>query len=277
MSERLFEMIIWFVAALSFVLIGTLIFDIGRLGTSGLSFDFLTQLPVNSGRAGGILPILTSTLIVLCITLTFTVPLGIACSLWLSEFVERKNAAAQLAKIGLDALAGVPSIVMGLFGHVFFSQFLGFGFSLLSGGLTLSCMALPIFIKTTVEGLTALDSDWRRQAAALGLSKTTLVWNVLLPASSPAIAAGLILALGRATAESAALIFTSGYVDRMPESVFDSGRVLSVHIYDLAMNVTGGDKAAYATALTLTALILLINVFVIWVSEKWLKGGALNL
>jgi phosphate transport system permease protein len=274
MNELVFRGIIWCIAVLVFFALGAVFFDVFRLGLQGLNLNFLTQPPENSGRSGGIWPILVSTFSILLIALAFTIPLGLACSVWLSEFVEKKHPLARLSHVGLDALSGVPSIVFGLFGNAFFSQYLGLGFSLFAGGLTLACMALPLFIKTTVLGLLTLDSDWRRQSASLGIRKTTLIWNVLLPAATPAIIAGMILAIGRAISEVAALIFTSGYVDRMPESLFDSGRSLSVHIYDLTMNVTGGDKAAYSSALTLTILIVMINIAVLWVSQRWQKGGA---
>lgn len=273
MAELIFKGAIWCIAALVFIALGVVFFDVFRIGLPGLNWEFLTQAPENSGRSGGIWPILVSTFSILLIALAVTLPVGLASSIWLSEFIEARNLQARISHVGLDALSGMPSIVFGLFGNAFFSQYLGLGFSLLAGGLTLACMALPLFIKTTVASLLALDPDWRRQSACLGMSKTTLIWHVLLPAATPAIVAGMILAIGRAISEVAALIFTSGYVDRMPESIFDSGRSLSVHIYDLAMNITGGDKAAYSSALTLTILIVLINVAVLWVSERWLKGG----
>jgi phosphate transport system permease protein len=131
-------------------------------------------------------------------------------------------------------------------------------------------MVLPIFIRTCERGLAAVTDDWRQAAAALGMPRAAAIWHVLLPAATPAIAAGLMLGIGRATAETAALIFTSGYVDRMPESLKDSGRALAVHIYDLSMNVTGGDAAAYGTALVLVALIIVLNMLALGLSDRWL-------
>lgn len=159
----------------------------------------------------------------------------------------------------LDILAGVPSIVFGLFGNAFFCVTLGLGFSILSGGLTLACMALPLLARATEVSLRSLPAETRQAAAALGLSQGRTILRLLLPAAAPGIAAGLALAMGRALAETAALIFTSGYVDRMPESLHDSGRALSVHIYDLALNVSGGEASAAASALVLVALLVLLN------------------
>ena len=131
-------------------------------------------------------------------------------------------------------------------------------------------MILPILIRTSEAGLAAVNEDWRRAAAALGMSRASAVLHVLLPAAASAITAGLLLGIGRATAETAALIFTSGYVDRMPESLSDSGRALAVHIYDLSMNVTGGDASAYASAVVLIILIIVINSTAVALSDRWL-------
>jgi len=133
-------------------------------------------------------------------------------------------------------------------------------------------MMLPLFIVTTESGLSAVTAEWRSGAAALGLSRAAALWHVLLPAAAPAITAGLMLSIGRALAETAALIFTSGYVDRMPESLSDSGRALSVHIYDLSMNVSGGDAAAYGSALVLIVLLLLINSSAVSLTERFLRA-----
>jgi len=137
-------------------------------------------------------------------------------------------------------------------------------------------MVLPILIRATEEGIRALPHDYRLSAAALGFSQTTTLVRFLIPAGIPALLAGFILGLGRAIAETAALIFTSGYVDRMPESLWDSGRALSIHIYDLSMNVPGGDTNAYASALILIALLLLINTSAMWIGHLWSSKRVLS-
>jgi phosphate transport system permease protein len=131
-------------------------------------------------------------------------------------------------------------------------------------------MMLPIFIRTAESGLSAVPQEWRLGAAALGISRSASLWRLLLPAAAPTILAGLILSIGRATAETAALIFTSGYVDRMPGSLMDSGRALSVHIFDLSMNVTGGDASAYASALVLVCVVLSVNALALSLMDQWL-------
>ncbi len=248
-----------------------LLVDVLIQGVGILSLEFLISEPTNVGREGGIGPILASTLLILLVALVAAVPLGLGTAIWLAEYSSYGKRAARNVRLSLDVLAGVPSIVFGLFGYAFFCGFLGMGFSILSGGLTLACMMLPLLIRTAEAGLVAVPNEWRKGAAALGMTRAVALWQVLLPAASPALAAGLILALGRATAETAALIFTSGYVDRMPSSLHDSGRALAVHIYDLSMNVMGGDKAAYGSALVLIVLVVLLNLLAMSLSDRLAK------
>lgn len=270
MAERLFTWTIWLSAALVAAALVWVIGDLVRLGMAHLSLDFLLSAPRDAGRSGGIGPILVSTVLIIGVTLAVALPLGLMTAVWLAEFTARGNALGNAIRLSLDVMAGVPSIVFGLFGNAFFSIYLGMGFSILSGGLTLACMVLPVFIRTSEMGLAAVSDAWRHGASALGMTRSAAIWHILLPAASPAIGAGMMLGIGRATAETAALIFTSGYVDRMPESLLDSGRSLAVHIYDLSMNVTGGDAAAHAAALVLIALIVVFNLLAQWLTDRWL-------
>lgn len=260
-----------FAALLSFFLFGWLVWDLVRLGLPKLSWSFFSGEVEDAGRGGGIAPILVSTLGILACCLGLAIPLGTGCAIWLSEFVRRGSAWARLVASGVDLLAGVPSIVFGLFGMVFFAQTLGLGFSILSGGLTLACMILPLLVRTTLTALDSLPADLRPAAAGLGLSKTTTTFRLLLPAALPGIVIGITLGVGRALSETAALLFTSGYSTRMPESFSDSGRALSVHIYDLALNVANGGEMASSSALVLLALILLVNSAAVALSEHWLR------
>lgn len=246
--------------------------DVVSQGIGSISFEFLTAETEKAGRAGGIGPIIVSTLWIVGIAILVAAPLGLLSALWLSEYTRGSPRAGRLVRSGLDMLAGMPSIVFGLFGNAVFSVALGMGFSILSGGLTLACMALPLLIRATEQGLRAVPDDYRQAAAALGLSKISASWHVLLPAAMPGLIAGLVLGIGRALAETAALIFTSGYVDRMPESMMDSGRAMSIHIYDLAMNVPGGEANAYATAMVLVAMLLTINLVSARLCRLWLRA-----
>ena len=238
-------------------------------GAHLISWEFLTQPPTDAGRAGGIGPILVSTGLILVVCLSASVPIGLASALLLSEFSKAQTAYGRFVRRSLDVLAAMPSIVFGLFGYAFFCRVLGMGFSILAGGLTLACMVLPILIRSAEAGLRALPDDLRTSAAALGLSRTATIRSLLLPAAAPGLMVGLILGIGRAIAETAALIFTSGYVVRMPSGLLDSGRALSVHIFDLAMNVPGGNDRAYASALVLVVALLLINGLATWLVQRW--------
>lgn len=270
MSDHVLAAFVWLTALSVAGFFCWLLADMVSQGFDRLSWDFLTSEPERSGRRGGISPMLVSTVAVLVITFVVATPLGVATAIWLSEFTRTQSRPAVAIRFSLDVLAGVPSIVYGLFGSAFFCVWLGMGYSLLAGGLTLACMVLPILIRTTEAGLAAVPADWRQGASALGLTRWAALRFLLLPAAAPAISAGLLLGIGRALAETAVLLFTSGYVDRMPESWLDSGRVLAVHIFDLSMNVTGGDKAAYGTALVLLVLLLLLNGLAMALTDRWL-------
>lgn len=249
--------------------------DILWHGLGRVSWAFLTEAPSNAGRGGGIGPIIVSTALILAVCMGVSVPLGLGAAIYLSEFTDAESGLGRFVRRSLDVLSGVPSIVFGLFGSAFFCIYLGLGFSILAGGLTLACMVLPILIRATEEGFRSVPQDYRLGAAALGLSRTRMLWRLLLPAATPGLIVGLVLGVGRAIAETAALIFTSGYVDRMPSSVFDSGRALSIHIFDLSMNVSGGEGQAYGAAVVLVAALLVINLAASWITERWLHRETL--
>lgn len=252
------------------LLIGSVFFWIlgGLLwqGWDRLSWTFFLGSPEDAGRAGGIGPILVSTFLILAVCLTVAGPIGLGAAIFLAECTSTEKRLGRWVGRSLDVLAGVPSIVFGLFGNALFCVYLGLGFSILSGGLTLTCMVLPILIRTTEEGFRAVPQAYRQAAAALGMSRTRTLFHILIPVALPGLLAGFVLGIGRAAAETAALIFTSGYVDRMPASLMDSGRALSVHIYDLSMNVPGGEPNAYASAVVLLGLLLMINRGASWAS-----------
>jgi len=268
--------VIWLTAALVSGVFVWLLADIIIHGLPKLSWSFLVEAPQNAGRSGGIGPIIVSTVLILGVAMVTATPLSLATAVLLSEFTRHDSVYGRLVRRSLDVLAGVPSIVFGLFGNAFFCIYLGLGFSILSGGLTLACMVLPLLIRTAEEGLQAVPNDYRLASAALGMSRSATLVHLLLPTATPALVAGLMLGIGRAVAETAALIFTSGYVDRMPGSLFDSGRALSVHIYDLSMNVAGGDANAYSSALVLILLLLIINTIALSLANQWLHRSVVT-
>jgi len=264
-------MLVW-TAALSITavfcwILGDLLWN----GLSRVSWSFLVDEPLRSGRDGGIFPVIASTLMIVGICLVVAVPLGLGAAIILSEYTRSDRWFARAIRRSLDVLAGVPSIVFGLFGNAFFCIYLGMGYSILAGGLTLACMVLPILIRATEEGFRAVPDEYRQASAALGMSRTGTLAHVLLPVAVPGLVVGLVLGIGRAMAETAALLFTSGYVARMPESLLDSGRALSIHIFDLSMNIPGGTGNAYASALILISMLLIINLAASWLSRRWLQ------
>jgi len=276
LREALATISIWTVTAIVSTMFCWIIFDLLRHGIQHISLSFLLEAPRDAGRAGGIAPIIVSTLWIVSVCMAIALPIGIGTAVLLAEYTDDRHRFGRLVRRSLDALAAVPSIVFGLFGSALFCLYLGMGFSILSGGLTLACMVLPIFIRTAEEGFRSVPDEYRRGAAALGVSRTAILFKLLLPSAIPALVAGFVLGIGRAMAETAALIFTSGYVDRMPQSLSDSGRAMSVHIYDLSMNVPGGNPHAYATALVLISILLLINTSASWIAHLWLRGGVVK-
>lgn len=241
---------------------GLMLWSLLEQGASLISLEFLLNDPRQAGRAGGIAALLVSTAWILAVCLLVAVPVGLGCALYLSEQVPAGTRRAQWLGAVLDMLAAVPSIVYGLFGYQFFAINLGLGFSILSGGLALALMVLPLMIRGAEQALRAVPLSYRQAGESLSISRWGWVRRILIPQAAPGIAVGIILSIGRALAETAVLLFTAGYVLRQPDSLLDSGRALSVHIYDLAMNVPGGMPRAAATGLVLVAILIVLNLSV---------------
>ena len=249
-------LVVWTAAAIVAAAFAWIVGDVLWRGLAVVSPGFLASAPASGGRAGGIGPVIVSTVGILAVCLGAAAPLGLAAAVPLAE--AGGGGFPRAVRASLDVLAGVPSIVFGLFGHLLFCRWLGLGFSILAGGLTLACMVLPLLVRSSEQGLRAARRQHAASAAALGLSRPAALLRVLVPAAAPALAVGLVLGIGRALAETAALLFTSGYVARMPSSFLDSGRTLSIHVYELAMNVPGGTPHAYGTAVVLIGVLVVL-------------------
>jgi phosphate transport system permease protein len=269
--------LLWVVSLAAISVFFWVLFDIFARGAQQISWSFIVDAPQNAGRAGGIGSILVSTLLILLVCLATALPLAIGAALFLVEVVPASHPVSRVVRVSLDTLAAVPSVVFGLFGYAFFCVALGLGFSILSGGLTLACMILPLLIRTTESSIRAVPQRYRYAAVALGFTKSRTMIRVILPMASPGVLVGTLLGLGRAIAETVVLVFTSGYVDRMPSSLLDSGRSLSIHIFDLSMNVPGGESAAYGTAVVLVCLLFVINGVVLCLSKLWKSRTGLNI
>ncbi|RMG42852.1 MAG: ABC transporter permease subunit [Candidatus Dadabacteria bacterium] len=238
-----------------------------------LNLDFILKLPENGGRGGGIYPVIVSTVLILIISLLTALPFTIGVLYY--SFINRHRNSVLLTLINtcIDLLASTPSIVFGLAGYAFFGVYLGFGYSILTGAFTLAVMVLPFLIRLSLDSIHALPEDYTLNSAALGLSTYTAFFRIIVPAAFPALVVAFVLGSARALSETAALLFTSGYSLRMPESIFDPGRTISVHIYDLAMNVPGGEQNAYKSAAILLLLILVIDGLSQFLMKKWREKG----
>ncbi len=206
-----------------------------------------------------IIPALINTLIMVMIALILAVPIGIFSAIYMVEYAKRGNKLVSLVRITSETLTGIPSIVYGLFGYLMFVNTLGFGYSILAGALTLAIMILPVIMRTTEEALISVPDSYREGSFGLGAGKLRTVFKVVLPPAIPGILSGVILSTGRIIGETAALIFTAGTVAQIPDSPFNSGRTLAIHLYALWNEGLNTDKA-YATAVVLLVMAVVLNI-----------------
>ncbi len=219
-----------------------------------------------------LLPALINTLIMTVFALVIAVPLGIFSAIYLVEYAGKGNKFVAVVRAAAETLSGIPSIVYGLFGLLFFVTALGFSFSLVAGALTLAIMILPLIMRTTEEALKSVPDSFREGSFGLGAGKLRTIFRIVLPAAVPGILAGVILAVGRIVGETAALIYTAGTVADVPNSLMGSGRTLSVHMYMLSSEGLHVDEA-YATAVVLLVLVLGINMGSAWIARKISKSA----
>lgn len=215
-------------------------------------------------------PAVVNTVIITFFSLLIAVPLGIFTAIYLVEYAKRGNKIVNIIRLTAETLAGIPSIVYGLFGLLFFVTYLGFGFSIIAGALTLSIMILPLIMRTTEEALKAVSDSYREASYGLGAGRLRTVFRIVLPAAVPGILAGVILAIGRIVGETAALIYTAGTVAELPKALSSSGRTLSVHMYALSSEGLYTNQA-YATAVVLLLLVLLINTLSAFIARRFTK------
>ena len=208
------------------------------------------------------MPALVNTVLMVLFSLLIAAPVGIASAIYLVEYAKRGNKFIGLIRVTTETLQGIPSIVYGLFGALFFVKALDWGLSLIAGAFTLAIMILPLIMRTTEEALKSVPDSYREGAFGLGAGRVRTVFRIILPTAVPGILAGVILAIGRIVGESAALIFSAGTIAAVPGSVFDSARTLSVHMYCLYSEGLYTDQAA-ATAVILLLIVIAIN----WVSN----------
>jgi phosphate transport system permease protein len=239
------------------VLVFIIVFVLSK-GLPGINWEFLFSAPKDMGRAGGIFPTLVGTVLLPLMAIAIALPLGVGTAVYLTEYT-RETRLTQVLRFGTDCLAGIPSILFGLFGFIFFVVMLKMGWCLLSGGLTLAIMVLPTIIRTSEEAIRAVPNSYREVSFSLGATRWETVLKVVLPNALPGIVTGVMLGIGRSIGETAAVIFTAGSALRMPASAFDSVRTMSVHFYILAREGISNEKA-YATAAVLIISVLAVNL-----------------
>jgi phosphate transport system permease protein len=253
--------------------IGALVFVVGFVLAGGLrhvTWAFLTEPIQDMGRAGGILPAIVGTLLMVLVSVGIAAPLGIASAIYLSEYT-REGRVTQTIRFGINCLAGVPSIIFGLFGFILFVNIMGLGWSIISGGLSLAAMILPTIIRTSEEALRSVPASYRDVAASLGATRWQVVTRSVLPYAVPGILTGIILGIGRSIEETAVVIFTAGSAVQMPTSFFDSARTMAVHFYILAREGISTENA-YATAAVLICTILIINTTAYTLMHRLMRG-----
>ena len=212
-------------------------------------------------------PVIINTMIMTLLTLVLALPFGISTAIYMSEYVNQDKKIVHIIRMTTETLAGIPSIVYGLFGFLMFSIALGWNYSLLSGAMTMAIMILPLIIRTTEQALLDVPKSYRQASFGLGVGKVRTIFKIVLPAATPGILAGIILSIGRIVGETAALLFTAGTNPELPTSLMDSTRTLSVHMYAL-LNEGLHQDAAYATAVVLLVLVISINGLSSWLANK---------
>lgn len=264
-----------FCTMLSIAALAVIMIDILSKGAPSFSIGFISQSPKNGMTEGGIFPAIVGTTLLTLITAVFSIPLGISAAIYLNEYAEN-NWTTRLIRASIRNLAGIPSIVFGLFGVALFVQAFQMGTSLLASGLTLGLMSLPYIITATEEALKTVPTGIKEASIALGATKWETIFNIILPFSTPGIVTGVILALSRAAGETAPILFTGVffYQRYLPSSIFDEFMALPYHLFILSTQHHDIEKVqplAYATALVLLILVFLMNIVAYYIRTKYRK------
>jgi len=253
--------------------VGLIVVIIIQKGIPAINWQFLSDVPRQGMRAGGIFPAIVGTIYLVTGAIIFALPIGLLAAIYLSEY-SKDNPLNRIIKLAIVNLAGVPSVVYGLFGLALFVVFFKFGASILSGSLTLGIMILPIIITTSREALESVPQSFREVSLSLGASKWQTIRHIVLPNAIPGILTGTILGLGRAAGETAPILFTVAafYLPQLPKSIFDQVMALPYHLYVISTQVPNVDeKIRYGTAFVLLALVLFMNLIAIIIRTKFRK------
>lgn len=267
LKEKIIFTILGLILLLALAILGIIIYFIFSRGLRVISWEFITEMPKNGMTEGGIFPALLGSFYLVAGAIGFAAPLGVLAAVYMTEYA-RKGKVIRIIRVGVNNLAGVPSVVFGLFGLGIFVKYLNFGVSLVSGALTLGIVILPTIIRASEEALMAVPDEYRNASFAMGATNWQTIKNVVLPTAMPGILTGCILGVGRVAGETAPIIFTAAtfFTMELPSSIFDEVMALPYHIYALVTAGTFPQKQiplAYGTAVVLLALFLVINLIAI--------------
>ncbi|MFJ7973446.1 phosphate ABC transporter permease PstA [Psychrobacillus sp. NPDC096389] len=268
-KDNLLRALLWLSAFLSVAVLLMIVGFIFYKGMGLISFDFIFGDYSPAGD-GGIWPMIVTTVYTVLISLVIATPIGILAAVYLQEYA-KQGRLVSLIRFATESLTGIPSIIYGLFGAVFFVTTLKLGMSILAASLTLTIIVLPVIIRTTEEALKTVPRSYREGSLALGTTKLQTLYKVILPSSMPGILSGIILSVGRIVGESAAIFLTAGTVAAMPEGILSSARTLTVHSY-LVTQESGDIELAAAVGIVLIVIILAINLSATYISKKFNKA-----
>lgn len=257
-TQRTAKSLVYFASFVTVAVLGLIIAYIFVQGLPHISWEFLSTAPSGMGDQGGIFPMIVNTLYLVALGLLFSLPVSICAAIYMVEYA-KQGRIIRIIRFCVENLAGIPSIIFGLFGYIFFGQMFGFSWSLLNGSLTVAIVILPTLIRTTEEALLTVPAGFREGSLALGATKWQTIRKVVLPSASPGIINGIILSMGRIVGETAALYLTLGNGTEIATSLLQSARSLSLHLYTLAHEGISREKA-FATAAVLIIIVVLLNL-----------------
>lgn len=270
-TQQAAKIIIWAAALSTLGVMFWILYQVLEKGLPLLRLEFLLDSPRQMGRTGGIFSTIVGTVALTAVAILIATPLGVGTAVFLREYT-RESRISRVIRFGTDCLAGVPSIIFGLFGFVFFVIFLRMGWSILSGGLTLAAMILPTIICTAEEAIKSVPYSFREVSYGLGATRWQTIRKVVLPNAFPGILTGVLLGVGRSVGETAAVILTAGSSFLMPDSIFSPIRTMAIHFYILAREGISMEMA-YATGAALILLILAINAVANWLLFRHVHRG----
>jgi phosphate transport system permease protein len=271
-SNPMSAIIYFFVMLATFVTFFVLLYIIGYILVKGVPYlkPSLFEFNYNSDNVS-MMPAIITTIMMTGFSLLLSVPIGVFTAIYLVEYAKKGNKFVEIVRLTAETLSGIPSIIYGLFGMIFFVSTLGWGFSLMAGAFTLAIMILPLIMRSTEEALKSVPDTFREASFGLGAGKLRTIFKIIVPSAMPGISAGIILGIGRIVGETAALIYTAGTMAKIPTGFFESGRTLSIHMYRLSSEGFNMNEAN-ATAVVLLIIVVGLNTLSAVVAKRFTKG-----